>query len=67
MSLAVAKRFLNRSSELQLGHNADRATPCSYNYSMNLFALFSVALRNSEVIFCALIVGFVIGFFALDI
>jgi len=45
----------------------DRATPCSYNYSMNLFALISVALRNSEVIFCALIVGFVIGFFAMDI
>ncbi len=34
---------------------------------MNLFALFLVALRNTEVIFCALTVGFVIGFFAMDI
>ena len=34
---------------------------------MNFFALFSVALRNTEVIFCALAVGFVIGFFAMDI
>ena len=34
---------------------------------MNFFALLSVALRNTEVIFCALAVGFVIGFFAMDI
>ena len=34
---------------------------------MNFFALFSVALQTSEVIFCALAVGFVIGFFAMDI
>ena len=34
---------------------------------MSLFALFSVALRNTDVIFCAFTVGFVIGFFAMDI
>ena len=34
---------------------------------MNFFALFSLTLRTSDVIFCALTVGFVIGFFAMDI
>ena len=34
---------------------------------MNFFALFSVAIRNTDIIFCAFTVGFVIGFFAMDI